>query len=304
MCFSVVVKFFWLATLLWGGAFFTQVSCFNFNFPSFQDGNNLLLSNNSNVFLGDAVQLTPDVGSRPIANISGRAFYRKPFRLWKKRGFNAVFNSTFTLRIRNQTATAGEGLAFVLTDNTEIPENSDGQWLSIAPRKFKLRKLIKATDKFNPKNQLGRGGFRTVYKGTWKNKLIAVKRVSETSRQGKQAFITEVTTIGSLRHRNLEKLIGWCYKNNDFLLVYEYMPNGSLDKFIFYNEKSSTGQSTLDWDTRVSIIHGTALALDYLHNGCEKRVLHRDIKSSNIMLDSEFKARLRDFGLARTIQES
>ncbi|KAK2651334.1 hypothetical protein Ddye_018823 [Dipteronia dyeriana] len=138
----------------------------------------------------------------------------------------------------------------------------------------------------------------------WKNKLIAVKRVSETSRQGKQAFIAEVTTIGSLRHRNLVKLIGWCYENNDFLLVYEYMPNGSLDKFIFYDEKSGTGQSTLDWETRVSVIHGTALALDYLHNGCEKRVLHRDIKASNIMLDSEFKARLGDFGLARTIQES
>ncbi|KAK3227204.1 hypothetical protein Dsin_007066 [Dipteronia sinensis] len=483
----MVIKFFLLASLLWGGAFFTQVSCFDFNFPSFPNDNNLLLSNNSNVFVQDAIQVTPDVRGS-ITNKSGRAFYRKPFRLWKKRGINAVFNSTFTLSIRNQTATAGEGLAFVLTDNTDVPENSDGQWLSIvnattngtsqanivaiefdtrksysqdlddnhvgldinsiysfeqislnsygvylstgtnvtvqvqydgknitvfvghnaenldlvlsklinlseylpqkvfvgftastsnytqlncvkswkfngtnfdeglkfwvwivvaaavvvvllssgvafyfyrkkrnesedvedtypsiedqiqsstqAPRKFKLRKLIKATDKFNPKNQLGRGGFGTVYKGTWKNKLIAVKRVSETSRQGKQAFIAEVTTIGSLRHRNLVKLIGWCYENNDFLLVYEYMPNGSLDKFIFYNEKSGTGQSTLDWETRVSIIHGTALALDYLHNGCEKRVLHRDIKSSNIMLDSEFKARLGDFGLARTIQES
>ncbi|KAK3227198.1 hypothetical protein Dsin_007060 [Dipteronia sinensis] len=491
MCISVVVKFFLLATsLLWGGAFFTQVSCFYFNFPSFPDRNNLLLSNSSNVFLGEAIQVTPDVGSLPITNKAGRAFYRKPFRLWKKRGINAVFSSTFTLHIQNQTATAGEGLAFVLTDNIHVPENSDGQWLSIvnattngtsqanivaiefdtrksysqdlddnhvgldinsiysieqvslnshgvylstgtivtvqvqydgkritvfvghnaenldlvlskpidlseylpqkvfvgftastgiytqtncvkswkfngtnfdeglkfwvwivvaaavvvvllsggvafyfyrkkrnkaedvedtypsiedqiqsstqAPRKFKLRKLIKATDKFNPKNQLGRGGFGTVYKGMWKNNLIAVKRVSETSRHGKQEFIAEVTTIGSLRHRNLVKLIGWCYENNDFLLVYEYMPNGSLDKFIFYDEKSGTGtgQSTLGWETRVSIIHGTALALDYLHNGCEKRVLHRDIKASNIMLDSEFKARLGDFGLARTIQES
>ncbi|KAK1563548.1 hypothetical protein Q3G72_029005 [Acer saccharum] len=129
MCISVVVKFFLLATLLWSGAFFTQVSCFDFNFPSFPDENHLLLSNDSNVFL-DAIQVTRDVRG-PITNISGRAFYRKPFRLWKKRGVNAVFNSIFTLNILNQTATAGEGLAFVLTDNTDVPENSDGQWLGI-----------------------------------------------------------------------------------------------------------------------------------------------------------------------------
>ncbi|KAI9153081.1 hypothetical protein LWI28_005633 [Acer negundo] len=129
MCISVVVKFFLLPTLLWGGAFFTQVSCFDFNFPSFPDDNHLLLSNDSNVFL-DAIQVTRDVRG-PITNISGRAFYGKPFRLWKKRGVNSVFNSIFTLNILNQTATAGEGLAFVLTDNTDVPENSDEQWLSI-----------------------------------------------------------------------------------------------------------------------------------------------------------------------------
>ncbi|KAJ4705558.1 Lectin receptor kinase [Melia azedarach] len=175
---------------------------------------------------------------------------------------------------------------------------------NLAPRKFRLRELKKATGNFNPKNKLGRGGFGTVYKGTWRNKEIAVKRVSETSRHGKQEFIAEVTTIGSLRHRNLVKLIGWCYERCDFLLVYEYMPNGSLDKFIFCDEKTGACESTLFWETRLSIIHGTAQALDYLHNGSEKRVLHRDIKASNIMLDFEFKARLGDFGLARTIQES
>ncbi|XP_044461854.1 probable L-type lectin-domain containing receptor kinase S.5 [Mangifera indica] len=174
---------------------------------------------------------------------------------------------------------------------------------SIAPRKFKLRELKKATGRFSPKNKLGKGGFGTVYKGTWRSREIAVKRVSETSRQGKQEFIAEVTTIGSLRHKNLVKLIGWCYERHDLLLVYEYMPNGSLDKFIFVDEKTGMGESSLNWETRLSIIHGTAQALDYLHNGCDKRVLHRDIKASNIMLDSEFKARLGDFGLARTIQD-
>ncbi|XP_062166807.1 probable L-type lectin-domain containing receptor kinase S.5 [Alnus glutinosa] len=170
---------------------------------------------------------------------------------------------------------------------------------SMAPRKFNLRELRKATGNFNPKSKLGKGGFGTVYKGLLANKEVAVKRVSKDSRQGKQEFIAEVTTIGSLRHKNLVKLIGWCYEKRELLIVYEYMPNSSLDKFIFGSE-----EATLSWERRCTIIHGVAQALNYLHNGCEKRVLHRDIKSSNIMLDSDFNARLGDFGLARTIQQS
>ncbi|KAG8503950.1 hypothetical protein CXB51_002223 [Gossypium anomalum] len=177
---------------------------------------------------------------------------------------------------------------------------------STAPRRFKLRELKRATGNFNHKNKLGKGGFGTVYKGVWKEKEIAVKRVSKKSHQGNQEFIAEVTTIGNLNHKNLVKLIGWCYENRELLLVYEYMPNGSLDKFIFYDEKTGKGESNqpnLSWETRLIILQGVAEALDYLHNGCEKRVLHRDVKCSNIMLDSEFNAKLGDFGLARTIQQ-
>ncbi|XWS59259.1 hypothetical protein CRYUN_Cryun08bG0105800 [Craigia yunnanensis] len=162
---------------------------------------------------------------------------------------------------------------------------------STTPRRFRFRELKRATGNFNHKNRLGKGGFGTVYKGVWKEKEIAVKRVSKKSHQGNQEFIAEVTTIGNLNHKNLVKLIGWCYENRELLLVYEYMPNGSLDKFIFYDEKAGKEESRV------------AEALDYVHNGCEKRVLHRDVKSSNIMLDSEFNARLGDFGLARTIQQ-
>ncbi|XP_059428451.1 probable L-type lectin-domain containing receptor kinase S.5 [Corylus avellana] len=175
---------------------------------------------------------------------------------------------------------------------------------SMAPLNFKLRELRKATGNFNPRNKLGQGGFGTVYKGLLANKEVAVKRVSKDSRQGKQEFVAEVTTIGSLRHKNLVKLIGWCYEKGELLIVYEYMPNSSLDKFIFGDEKLGLQQPPLSWEKRRTIIHGVALALDYLHNGCEKRVLHRDIKASNIMLDSDFSARLGDFGLARTIQQS
>nr|XP_011470827.1 PREDICTED: probable L-type lectin-domain containing receptor kinase S.5 [Fragaria vesca subsp. vesca] len=176
----------------------------------------------------------------------------------------------------------------------------------LAPKKFELKVLQRATGSFNPKNKLGKGGFGTVYKGLLGNKEIAVKRVSKDSRQGKQEFIAEVTTIGSLRHKNLVKLIGWCYESHELLIVYELMPNGSLDRFLFGDDKLGKEMEVppLSWERRHGIISGVAQELDYLHNGCEKRVLHRDIKASNIMLDSDFTARLGDFGLARTLQQS
>lgn len=182
------------------------------------------------------------------------------------------------------------------------------QGYSMAPKKFRLKELRRATGKFDWKNKLGNGGFGTVYKGVLGNQEVAVKRISKNSSQGKQEFISEVTTIGSLRHKNLVKLIGWCYESHELLIVYEYMPNRSLDKYIFSDDQKlgmNIEESTvLSWERRHRIIYGVAQALDYLHNGCEKRVLHRDIKSSNIMLDSEFNAKLGDFGLARTIQQS
>ncbi|KAE8690309.1 hypothetical protein F3Y22_tig00110896pilonHSYRG00054 [Hibiscus syriacus] len=134
------------------------------------------------------------------------------------------------------------------------------------------------------------------------NKDIAIKKVSKKSNQVKQEFIAEVTTIGNLNHKNLVQLIGWCYERSE-LLVYEYTPNGSLDKFIFCNHKASAEEcSTLKWEQRLTIIRGVAQALEYLHSGCQKRVLDRDIKASNIMLDSEYVAKLGDFGLARTVE--
>ncbi|XP_021721955.1 probable L-type lectin-domain containing receptor kinase S.5 [Chenopodium quinoa] len=169
----------------------------------------------------------------------------------------------------------------------------------LGPKKFRLKELKGATGNFSPKNELGRGGFGIVYKGMLDIKDVAVKRIINTS-QGKQNLIAEVTTIGSLHHKNLVELIGWCYEKNEFLLVYEYMPNGSLDQFI----RSDDENMILGWEIRHNIICGVALSLDYLHHECSKRVLHRDIKSSNIMLDSEFNARLGDFGLARTFKLS
>ncbi|KAM3339668.1 hypothetical protein P3S68_029537 [Capsicum galapagoense] len=172
-----------------------------------------------------------------------------------------------------------------------------------APQRFQLKDLIRATGNFDPTNILGRGGCGVVLKGLLAdNKEVAVKRFFKDSRQGAKDLIAEVTTIGNLHHKNLVKLIGWCYESNELLVVYEFMPNGSLDKLIFCEENGEIREGlSLYWEIRHGIICGIAQALDYLLNGCQKRVLHRDIKASNIMLDSELNARLGDFGLARTV---
>ena len=194
-----------------------------------------------------------------------------------------------------------------------VEEEDDPGWFelqiqgsSTAPRKFKLKELEAATENFNSDNLLGRGGFGTVYKGVLVNREVAVKRFSRNSHEGKRDFIAEITTISNLHHRNLVKLLGWCHERDELLLVYEFMPNKSLDKLIFCNQNhgAETNPVTLNWERRHGVIYGVTQALDYLHNGCEKRVLHRDIKASNVMLDSEFNARLGDFGLARTINPS
>lgn len=124
---------------------------------------------------------------------------------------------------------------------------------------------------------------------------VAVKRISKTSKQGRKEYASEVSIISRLRHRNLVQLVGWCHGRGDFLLVYELVPNGSLDAHLY------SGGATLPWPTRYEIALGLGSALLYLHSGYEKCVVHRDIKPSNIMLDSAFAAKLGDFGLAKLV---
>ncbi|WOK98842.1 putative L-type lectin-domain containing receptor kinase S.5 [Canna indica] len=171
------------------------------------------------------------------------------------------------------------------------------------PIKFQLKQLKQATANFDPKRQLGRGGFGTVYRGYLQEygMEVAVKRVFRNSNRGEREFIAEVTTISQLLHRNLVKLIGWCNDDNELLLVYEFLQKGSLEKYLFENG-SREDVPVLNWATRYKIICGVASALDYLHHGGIKRVLHRDIKASNVMLDDEYNARLGDFGLARAME--
>ncbi|KAL5705503.1 non-specific serine/threonine protein kinase [Ranunculus cassubicifolius] len=165
------------------------------------------------------------------------------------------------------------------------------------PKRFHYNELVVATNNFAEEGKLGEGGFGGVYRGDLTDPTmgVAVKRVSRESRQGKKEFVSEVKIISQLRHRNLVQLIGWCHERGEFLLVYEFMPNGSLDFHLF------GGRTMLTWVSRHKIALGLASALLYLHEEWEQCVVHRDIKSSNVMLDSNFNAKLGDFGLARFV---
>ncbi|KAL6907534.1 hypothetical protein ACP4OV_002573 [Aristida adscensionis] len=167
---------------------------------------------------------------------------------------------------------------------------------AFGPHRFAYKDLFYATEGFKERQLLGRGGFGRVYMGVLpKSKMkIAVKRVSHESRQGMKEFVAEVVSLGRLRHRNIVQLLGYCRRKGELLLVYDYMPNGSLDKHLHDHDLP-----TLDWSQRFKIIKGIASGLLYLHEDWEKVVIHRDIKASNVLLDAEMNARLGDFGLAR-----
>ncbi|GKV08067.1 hypothetical protein SLEP1_g19751 [Rubroshorea leprosula] len=166
------------------------------------------------------------------------------------------------------------------------------------PQRFSYKTLYKATKGFKDKDLLGEGGFGKVYRGTLQssNEEIAVKRVrhKHDSGEGMKQFVSEIVSMRRLRHRNLVRLLGYSRRKGELLLVYDYMPQGSLDKFLFTDEKPS-----LNWPQRFQILRGVASALLYLHEEWEQVVLHRDIKASNILLDSELNGKIADFGLAR-----
>ncbi|KAG2611122.1 hypothetical protein PVAP13_4KG148200 [Panicum virgatum] len=163
----------------------------------------------------------------------------------------------------------------------EINEDWEAEF---GPHRFSYKDLFYATDGFKNKNLLGLGGFGKVYKG-----LLSISKLEVAE------FVAEIVSIGRLRHRNLVQLLGYCRRKGELLLVYEYMSNGSLDKYLHCEE----GKPTLNWAQRFQIIKGVASGLFYLHERWEKVVIHRDIKASNVLLDSEMNGCLGDFGLAR-----
>ncbi|KAG4153019.1 hypothetical protein ERO13_D04G157700v2 [Gossypium hirsutum] len=183
-----------------------------------------------------------------------------------------------------------------MRENGTMSANVDMEMVT-APRKFSYRELWLATNNFADEGLLGEGGFGKVYLGFLRdiNSNIAVKRITPNSQQGVKEYESEITTIIRLRHRNLVQLIGWCHDNKEFLIVYEFLPNRSLD-YHLHREPC-----LLTWDTRYKIAMGVASALFYLQEECDQCVLHRDIKSSNVLLDLSYNAKLGDFGLARLV---
>ncbi|CAH8360153.1 unnamed protein product [Eruca vesicaria subsp. sativa] len=176
---------------------------------------------------------------------------------------------------------------------TEVESNSDISTTHSSQYDFKT--IEAATNKFSWRNKLGEGGFGEVYKGTLSNGTeVAVKRLSKKSGQGIREFKNEAVLVSKLQHRNLVRLLGFCLEGDEKILIYEFVPNKSLNHFLFHPEK----QSQLDWTKRYKIIGGIARGILYLHQDSLLTIIHRDLKASNILLDANMNAKISDFGLS------
>ncbi|PIA58478.1 hypothetical protein AQUCO_00500427v1 [Aquilegia coerulea] len=174
--------------------------------------------------------------------------------------------------------------------------NDGDEIISVESLQFNFETVRAATENFSDANKLGEGGFGAVYKGKLSDgQEIAVKRLSRNSGQGVEEFKNEVLLVAKLQHRNLVRLLGFCLEGDEKLLIYEFLPNTSLDHFIFDPVK----RTYLDWERRYNIIGGIARGLLYLHEDSRHRIIHRDLKASNILLDAEMNPKISDFGMAR-----
>ncbi|XP_076883637.1 putative receptor-like protein kinase At2g42960 isoform X2 [Bidens hawaiensis] len=176
-----------------------------------------------------------------------------------------------------------------------LPETSHlgwGHW-------FTLRDLEQATGRFSSENVVGEGGYGVVYKGTLVNGTeVAVKKLLNNLGQAEKEFRVEVEAIGHVRHKNLVRLLGYCIEGTQRMLVYEYVDNGNLEQWLHGDTQES---GVLTWEARMKVLLGIAKALAYLHEAIEPKVVHRDIKSSNILIDHDFNGKLSDFGLAKLL---
>ncbi|CAH8315541.1 unnamed protein product [Eruca vesicaria subsp. sativa] len=174
---------------------------------------------------------------------------------------------------------------------------------ALSSLKFEFRVVQAATSDFSEKNKLGEGGFGPVYKGKLQNgQEIAVKRLALRSGQGEEEFKNEVLLLSKLQHRNLVKLLGFCLKGEERLLIYEFVPNSSLDHFIFEEVAKQDHTLKASWSTRFNIIENIARGILYLHEDSRLKIIHRDLKPSNILLDYQMNPKISDFGMARLFE--
>ncbi|XP_019155914.1 PREDICTED: G-type lectin S-receptor-like serine/threonine-protein kinase CES101 [Ipomoea nil] len=191
---------------------------------------------------------------------------------------------------------------FTLEEYTDIHELSNDECVQGSNLKhFSYEWIVAATNNFSPVHKLGQGGFGSVYKGvTSEGQEVAIKQLSENSKQGLVEFKNEVVLIAKLQHTNLVKLLGFCIHGNQRMLIYEFMPNKSLDFFLFDPNR----KEHLPWEKRLSIIEGIAQGLLYLHKYSRVRIIHRDMKASNILLDENMNSKISDFGMAKILQQN
>ncbi|KAL0289553.1 UNVERIFIED_CONTAM: putative LRR receptor-like serine/threonine-protein kinase [Sesamum calycinum] len=180
-------------------------------------------------------------------------------------------------------------------------EDKELRALELQTGYFTLRQIKAATHNFDNANKIGEGGFGPVYKGVLSDgTVIAVKQLSAKSKQGNREFVNEIGMISALQHPNLVKLFGCCIEGNQLLLVYEYLENNSLARALFGREEQ---RLNLDWQTRQKICIGIARGLAYLHEESRLKIVHRDIKATNVLLDKDLNAKISDFGLAKLDEE-
>eukprot|EP00261_Vitis_vinifera_P015013 XP_003634140.2 PREDICTED: rust resistance kinase Lr10-like [Vitis vinifera] len=165
---------------------------------------------------------------------------------------------------------------------------------NLQPIKYSYSDIKKMTHNFA--NKLGQGGFGSVYKGKLRSGRIVAVKVLVMSKANGQDFINEVATIGRIHHVNVVRLVGFCVQGSKWALIYDFMPNGSLDKFIFLKEENNT---FLSWERLYKVALGVGRGIEYLHQGCDMQILHFDIKPHNILLDEDFTPKVSDFGLAK-----
>ncbi|KAI9385735.1 hypothetical protein POPTR_011G106400v4 [Populus trichocarpa] len=180
-------------------------------------------------------------------------------------------------------------------------EDKDLRALDLQTGYFSLRQIKNATNNFDPANKIGEGGFGPVYKGVLSDgTIIAVKQLSSKSKQGNREFVNEIGMISALQHPHLVKLYGCCIEGNQLLVVYEYLENNSLARALFGRDEH---QIKMDWQTRKKILLGIAKGLAYLHEESRLKIVHRDIKATNVLLDKDLNAKISDFGLAKLDEE-
>ncbi|ONK70348.1 uncharacterized protein A4U43_C05F32800 [Asparagus officinalis] len=193
------------------------------------------------------------------------------------------------------------GIRSILCCGADSDRSQKAKKNSTGWRVFSLKELHSATNNFNYDNKLGEGGFGSVYWGQlWDGSQIAVKRLKVWSNKAEMEFAVEVEILGRVRHKNLLSLRGFCAEGQERLIVYDYMPNLSL---LSHLHGQHSAECLLDWPKRMNIAIGSAEGVAYLHHHATPHIIHRDVKASNVLLDSDFQARVADFGFAKLIPD-